>query len=40
MKFRENNENFNEDERFIVNKSLKYFNEVDDLRAKLMFFII
>ena len=40
MKFRENNEKFNEDERFIVNKSLKYFNEVDGLRAKLMFFII
>ena len=32
IKFRENNE------RFIVNKSLKYFNKVDD--SKLMFLII
>jgi len=40
MKFRENINKFNEDERFIVSRNLKFFNEVDDLRAKLMFFII
>ena len=40
MKYKENFNIFDENEQLIVNKNLKYFNEVDDLRAKLMFFII
>ena len=40
MKYKEKFYIFNEHEKLIARKNLKYFNEVDYLRAKLMFFII
>jgi hypothetical protein len=40
MKANESLKIFNENETLIVNNNLLYLKKIDDLRAKLMFFII
>ena len=40
IKTKESLNDFSKEELLVVNRNLMYFNRVDDIRAKLMFFII
>jgi hypothetical protein len=40
IKYKENFNIFNDNEKLIINRNLTFFKKVDSLRAKLMFFII
>jgi hypothetical protein len=40
IKFNEYYDDFDEIEKFYIKRSLNYLMDVDDLRAKLMYFII
>jgi hypothetical protein len=40
IKYKENQNIFNDDEKLIVSQNLLYLKQVDGLRARLLFFII